>query len=234
MSDQAPEGRRRTTAAVAARDGRPRGCTPSPSGSRSSRARCTPFEVLTEEGLETDRAQRRHDPGAGRDRVPRGAGRARAVQGSRGRCGRRARAVPARALPAAGAGDRAPGVHAVRAQPCEQRADRRHRHRARARVRLAVRARPGRRPSVRHDRGLPELREARVHLAVPAPLGRHGVRAGRPAGEQAALRHGVRAHAVLRQAVHGLGHASAARRRTRSTWRASCSAPTTWTTTASC
>ena len=47
--------------------------------------------------------------------------------------------------------------------------------------------------------------------AVPAPLGRHGLRAGRPAGEQAALRHGVRAHAVLGQAVHGLGDAPAAR-----------------------
>ena len=35
-----------------------------------------PFEVLNEEGLEPDRAQRRHDPGAGRDRVPRGARRA--------------------------------------------------------------------------------------------------------------------------------------------------------------
>ena len=47
---------------------------------------------------------------------------------------------------------------------------------------------------------------------VPAPLGRHRVRAGRPAGQQAPLRHGVRPHAVLGQAVHGLGHPSATRR----------------------
>ena len=40
-----------------------------------------PFEVLTEEGLEIDRAQRRHDPGAGGHRLPRRARRPRAVQG---------------------------------------------------------------------------------------------------------------------------------------------------------
>ena len=50
--------------------------------------------------------------------------------------------------------------------------------------------------------------------AVPAPLGRHGLRAGRPAGQQAPLRHGLCAHALLRQAVHGLGHASEPRRDT--------------------
>ena len=80
-------------------------------------------------------------------------------------------------------------------------------HGLRARLRLAVRARPRRRPPLRHDRGLPQLREAHVHDAVPAPLGRHGVRARRPAGQQAALRHGLRAHALLGQALHGLGHA---------------------------
>ena len=58
-----------------------------------------------------------------------------------------------------------------------------------------------------HDRGLPQLREARLHGELAAPLGRHGLRAGRPAGEQAPPRHGLRAHEVLRQAVHGLGHA---------------------------
>ena len=43
------------------------------------------------------------------------------------------------------------------------------------------------------------------------PLGRDGLRAGRPAREQAPLRHGRRASALSRQAVHGLRHAPAAR-----------------------
>ena len=46
-----------------------------------------------------------------------------------------------------------------------------------------------------------------LHDAVPAPLGRHRLRARRRAGEQAALRHGLRAHALLGQGVHGLGDA---------------------------
>ncbi len=124
---------------------------------------------------------------------------------------RRARAVPSRDVPRADPGDRPAGVHAVRAQPREQRPDRRQRHGPGARLRVAVRPRPGRWTPVRHDRGLPQLREARVRDAVPPSLRRNGLRARRPAGEQAALRHGLRAHAVLGQAVHGLGHASAAR-----------------------
>ena len=63
-------------------------------------------------------------------------------------------------------------------------------------------------------------------LAVPAPLRRHGVRAGRRTGQQAAPRHGVRPPPVQRQAVHGLGHRREPRRRTASTWPASASAAT--------
>ena len=98
---------------------------------------------------------------------------------------------------------------AVRAQPEEQRAHRRRRHGVRALLRHAVRAGPRRRTPLRHDRGLPQHREDVVRHAVPAPLGRHGLRARRPAGEQAPLRHGLRAHALLGQALHGLGHAPA-------------------------
>ena len=47
------------------------------------------------------------------------------------------------------------------------------------------------------------------------PFGRHGVRAGRPAGQQAPPRDGLCAYALFRQAVHGLGDASRPRRSTR-------------------
>ena len=232
MSDEAPAAAG-TPRAAAARPARPRGCTPWSSRSRSSRGRCTPFEVLTEEGvslieqnadtiLEQVGIEVHGAPDAlelfkqaGADVVD------ELVRFPSGMC-RQTRA-----------GHRPQGVHAVRAQPRASRADRRQRHRAGARLRFAVRAGRRRRPSLRHDRGLPQLREARVLLAVPAPLRRHRVRAGRPAGEQAALRHGVRAHALLRPPVHGLGDPSATRAGHGATWPASCSARTTSTTTAS-
>ena len=169
-----------------------------------------PFEVLGEEGLVAHRAQRRHDPRGGRPRVPRRPRCAPPVpRGRRGRR-RRARPLPARAVPPDRPGDRAAAVHAVRAQPRAQRRDRRHAHGLRAQLRLAVRARPRQRPALRHDRGLPQLREADVRLAVPAPLGRDGLRAGRRAGQQAPPRHGLCPHALQRQAVHGLGHRAGA------------------------
>ena len=98
-------------------------------------------------------------------------------------------------------------LHAGRPQPGAHRRDRRPEHGARPGLRLAVRPRPRQRAPLRDDRGLPQLRQADLHDAVPAPLGRHGLRAGRRAREQAALRHGLRAHALLRQGVHGLGDA---------------------------
>ncbi len=78
-------------------------------------------------------------------------------------------------------------------------------------VRVALRAQPRRGPPLRDHRGLPQLRQARLHGAVAASLRRHDLRAGRPAREQAALRHGVQPHEVQRQAVHGLGDAPGAR-----------------------
>ena len=73
-------------------------------------------------------------------------------------------------------------VHPARPQPGAQRAGRWRRHRVRPELRLAVRPRSRQRAALRHDRRLRELREAGVHVALPAPLGRHGVRAGRRAG----------------------------------------------------
>ncbi len=46
-----------------------------------------------------------------------------------------------------------------------------------------------------------------------APFGRHHLRAGRSAGEQAPSRHGVQPSEVQRQGVHGIGHRARARGR---------------------
>ena len=82
-------------------------------------------------------------------------------------------------------------------------------------------------------RRLPELRQAGLRHAVAAPLRRHGLRADRRAGQQAPPRHGVRPPALQRQGVHGLGHRTRRGPPTPSRWRASRSAPTWSTTTAS-
>ena len=165
-----------------------------------------PFEVLGEEGLVAHRAQRRHDPRGGRHRVPRRPRGAAAAPRCRRRRRRRPRPLPARDVPPDRPGDRAAPVHPVRPQPGAQRRDRRDAHRLRPELRLAVRARPRQRPALRHDRGLPQLREAGLRLALHPSLGRDGVRAGRRAGQQAPPRHGLFAHPLQRQAVHGLGH----------------------------
>ena len=127
-----------------------------------------------------------------------------AVRRGRRRHRRQPGAVPARDVPPDRAGHRAVRVHPARPQSRQQRADRWGRDRVRAELRLAVRARSRGRAPVRHARRLPELREARVHVAAPPPFGRHGVRAGRRAREQAPPRHGVRPHPVQRQAIHGI------------------------------
>jgi trimethylamine:corrinoid methyltransferase-like protein len=74
-------------------------------------------------------------------------------------------------------------------------------------------------------------RETRLHVEMAAPFGRHGVRADRCAGEQAPSRHAAGAYDAVGQAVHGLGHRTLARRRQRSRWRRSCSAPISSTAT---
>ena len=68
-------------------------------------------------GHRDDRAQRRHDPRAGRHRLPRGARRARAAQRGRLRRRRRAGAVPSRVGSPARAGHGAPRVRPGRPQP---------------------------------------------------------------------------------------------------------------------
>ena len=82
--------------------------------------------------------------------------------------------------------------------------------RAGAGLRAAVRAGRGERAALCDDRGLPQLREARLLVEVAAPFGRHGLRADRRRGEQAASRHAAGAHDALRQAVHGVGDGAGA------------------------
>ena len=60
-------------------------------------------------------------------------------------------------------------------------------------------------------RGFPELREAGLCDAVHAPFRRYGLRARRPAREQAPSRNGLCAYAAVGQTVHGLRNASRAR-----------------------
>ena len=74
-----------------------------------------------------------------------------------------------------------------------------------------VHPQPRRRPALRHHRGLPQLREAHLALARPPPRGWNSVRTRRPARQQAPPRHGVQPSALLRQAVHGLGHGTGTR-----------------------
>ena len=67
-------------------------------------------------------------------------------------------------------------------------------------------------PALRHHRGLPQLREARLHGAGHPPLRRHGLRAGRHPGQQAPPGHGLQPHALFRPALHGLGDGAGAGR----------------------
>ena len=185
-----------------------------------------PFEVLGEEGLATHRAERRHDPPGGRHRVPRRPGRARdaprrpaptsraSASASRAGCAARSSRRPRRASFTQYA--RNPERTTSRSAGSA--------HRPRPELRLAVRPRPRPRPALRHDRGLPQLREARLHEPAPPPQRRHGLRAGRRAGQQAPPRHGLFAHPLQRQAVHGLGHRTRSGPATPSRWRGSRSA----------
>ena len=160
-------------------------------------------------GPRDDRAQRRHAARGGRHRdrqLPRGdrdlprrpapTSTATRVRFPRGLC----RSIVH--------GDGAAHLHPAGAQRGPQRGHRRSAHGPRAHLRLAVHPQPRRRPALRDDRGLPQLREADVHQPDAPPRRRDAVRAGRPAGQQAPLRHGLQPHPVLGPGVHGLGHAS--------------------------
>ena len=170
-----------------------------------------PFEVLGEEGLAIIEHERRHDPRGGRARVPRRRRRAPRcfqdagadVQGERVRFPRGL----ARQLVQATAPRQFTQYARNEANNVEIGGDA---HGPRPELRLAVRPRPRQRPALRHDRGLPELREARVHEPAPPPQRRDGLRAGRRAGQQAPPRHGLFPHPLQRQAVHGLRHRAGA------------------------
>ena len=123
-----------------------------------------------------------------------------------------ARQDPPRPRPQARHRLRSGGVRAARAQPRAQRTHRRPAHGVRAGLRPPVHPQPRRRTALRDDRRLPQLREAHLHVARPAPRRRHAVRAGRPTRQQAPPRHGLQPPALLRQAVHGVCHRPRARR----------------------
>ena len=210
--------------AAAAPHGRRRACTPTSSASRSSPAPSRPSRCCPRRGSRRSR---------------------RTPTGSSTRSGSSSATPPTRSSASPGAGADVQGervrfphglcrsiVQATAPSHFTQVARNRANDvvfggqgtRSSPRLRLAVRPRPRRRPPLRHDRGLPQLREARLRLAVAPPLGRHRLRAGRRAGQQAPPRHGLRAHALLGQAVHGLGHAPERAARHGRRWRGSCSA----------
>ena len=147
-------------------------------------------------GAGADRGERRHDPRAGRDRLPRRAGRARAVRGAgadvdgervrfpRGLCRQLVQATapqtftqvarnPAHSVDFGGTSTIfAPAYGSPFVRDLDD----------------------GRRYGTIEDfRNFVKLAYA---VAVPAPLRRHRLRAGRPAGQQAPLRHGLRAPAL--------------------------------------
>ncbi len=157
------------------------------------------YEVLRRGRACAHGAQRRHHSRGDRHRFSRRSRSARDLEGGRRRRARRARTFPARHVPLAGAENRAARIHAARPQSGTQRRDRRQEHRVRARLRLAVRPQSRRGPALRAHRGFPQLRQARLHVELAAPFGRHDLRAGRPAGQQAPPRHGVQPSEVQRQ-----------------------------------
>ncbi len=166
-----------------------------------------PVEVISRRGSRADRGQRRHPARAGRHRdrqLPRGDGD---LPRRRRRHRRPAGPLPARDVPLDRPGDRPSDLHPARPQPGSERPDRRPVHGPRADLRLAVHPQPRRGPALRHDRGLPQLREADLHEPHAPPRRRDVVRAGRPAGEQAPFRDGLQPHPLLGPGVHGLGHA---------------------------
>ena len=126
-----------------------------------------PFEVLNEEGLVDSssttptRSSRRSASSSAatrtRSRLLRDAGadvQGERVRFPRGMCRQIVQATAPRA------------VHPVRPQPRANNVQiGGSAHRPRPELRLAVRARPRQRPALRHDRGLPQLREARLHDA---------------------------------------------------------------------
>ena len=96
--------------------------------------------------------------------------------------------------------------------PAQFGRDRRQERRVLAGLRLALRHGSRQGPPLRHDRGFPQLREARAVVALAAPFRRHDLRAGRCAGQQAPSRHGLQPHQIFRPRLHGLGDGGEPRR----------------------
>ncbi len=129
--------------------------------------------------------------------------------------------------------DRARDLHPACAQPGQLGRDRRQERSVLAGLRLALRHGYRQGPTLRHDSRLRELREAGAVLALAAPFGRHDLRAGGRAGQQAPSRHGLHPYPLFGPRLHGLGDGRGTAPRIRSTWRASCSAKNSSTRTAS-
>ena len=185
----------------------------SPNGARPSLACVRPLHHAQDpthrnaerRGPRNDRAQRRDAIAGDRHRVSRLSPGACSLSRRRLRHQGRAGALSARSR-ATALRDDAFAICAARAQPRAQRRHRRRRDGLCAELWLALRPRPRQGPPLRNARRLPELRQARLHEPVHPPFRRNGVRAGRPAGQQAPSRDGLFAYQILRQAVHGLGH----------------------------
>ncbi len=103
-------------------------------------------------------------------------------------------------------------VRAAGPQPRQHRPHRRRPHGVRARLRLPVHPR-GRRPPRRQDGRLREPGPAGPGVPRARLARRDDLRARGPAAGLAPPRHGVRAADAVGQAVHGLGHLGAERRR---------------------
>ena len=133
------------------------------------------------------------------------------ARGGRRRRGRAGSLSP-RHVPGAHPGQRPGGVRPARPQPRAHGEDWGSPRRVRSRLRTTLRAQPGRRTALRDNRGLSQFRKARVPVPGAAPLRRHPVRTGRPAGEQTPSRHGLQPPALQRQTAHGLGDRTRTRR----------------------
>ena len=192
----------------------PRAPPAPPPRSPTSRARFPTTRCSSEEGLALHRAQRRHHSRGDRHRFSRRSRGARDLEG-----GRRRRQGRARAFCRA----------ACAARSCSASAPREFTQHARNPARSVVIG--GKNTVFAPAYGSPFVRnldEGRryariedfrnfVKLAymsqLAAPFGRHDLRAGRPAGQQAPPRHGVQPSEIQRQGVHGIGDRAGARRR---------------------
>ena len=130
--------------------------------------------------------------------------RARPLARGRRDGGGRAGAHPARPCPPALC-HRALDLHPARPQSREIGRDRRQQAGAGAGLRPALRARRRLGAALCDHGRLREVREARLHVEVDAPFGRHRLRADRRRGEQAPPRHALCAHVAVGQTLHGLG-----------------------------